>query len=95
MAVSKDDVLYVAALARLKFKDDECMAFEKDLNNILMHFEKLNELDTEGIPPTAHVIELKNRLRNDEVKPSIDRESALGNAPSVKDGCFKVPKIIE
>jgi len=95
MGVSKKDVLYTAALARLKFNEEECLSFEKDLNSILAYFEKLNELDTEGISPTAHVLELKNRLREDEIKPSMDRDRALGNAPFVKDGCFKVPKIIE
>lgn len=95
MAVDKKDVLYTASLSRLKFTDEECAAFERDLNNILSYFEKLNELDTEGIPPTAHVMELKNRFREDEIKPSLDRDLALKNAPSVRDGCFKVPKIIE
>lgn len=95
MSVNKNDVYYVAALARLKFSHEECIAFEKDLNEILMYFQKLNEIDTEGIPPTAHAIDLKNRFRDDEVKPSIDRKLALINASSVKDGCFKVPKIIE
>lgn len=95
MAICKKDVHYTASLARLKFADEECLSFEKDLNSILTYFEKLNELDTEGIPPTAHVVELKNRFRDDEIKPSIDRDLALKNAPSIKDGCFKVPKIIE
>lgn len=95
MAVSKDDVYYTASLARLKFSSEEFEAFLKDLNNILLYFEKLNELDTTGITPTANVIDLKNRFREDEVKPSIDRETALSNAASLKDGYFKVPRIIE
>lgn len=95
MAVSLDDVKYVADLARLKFNDEELAALQNDLNNILVYFEKLNELDTSGITPTAHVLEIKNRFREDEVEPSLDREEALSNAPSVKDNCFKVPKIID
>lgn len=95
MAVSKDDVYYTASLARLKFSSEEFEAFLKDLNNILLYFEKLNELDTTGITPTANVIDLKNRFREDEVKPSLDRKTALSNAASLKDGYFKVPRIIE
>lgn len=95
MGVSIEDVKYVAALARLKFSEGECKEFEEDLNNILLNFEKLNELDTTGVVPTAHVVHLKNRLREDVVKESIDRDAALENAPSVMDGFFKVPKIIE
>lgn len=95
MSVNKDDVLYAAALARLKLDDSECLIFQNDLNSILMYFEKLNELDTMGIPPTAHVLDIRNRFREDEIKPSLDNNTALKNAPYVKDGYFKVPKIIE
>lgn len=95
MGVTIEDVKYVAALARLKFNEDECRELEEDLNNILLNFEKLNELNTTGVAPTAHVVHLKNRFREDIVKKSIDRDTAIENAPSVMDGFFKVPKIIE
>lgn len=95
MGVTIEDVKYVASLARLKFSEDECKEFQGDLNNILLNFNELNELDTTGVAPTAHVVHLKNRLREDVVHDSIDRGAALKNAPSVKDGFFKVPKIIE
>jgi aspartyl-tRNA(Asn)/glutamyl-tRNA(Gln) amidotransferase subunit C len=95
MTIGKKDVDYVATLARLKFTDEELLSFEKDLNNILVHFQKLNELDTDSIPPIAHVMDLKNRFREDVVKPSLDRDKALINASSIQDEYFKVPKIIE
>lgn len=95
MRVTKSDVYYVAELARLKFSEEECADFEQDLNNIFIYFEKLNELDTEGVLPTAHVTEVSNRFREDIVKPSQSRELSLSNAKSVKNGYFKVPKIIE
>lgn len=95
MAISKDDVRYVAELARISFSDNELDAFQKDLDNILVYFEKLDELDTSGVEPTAHVMDIRNRFREDIIKPSIDRDKALSNASSVKDNCFMVPKIIE
>lgn len=95
MGVTIDDVKYTAALARLKFSEDELKEFEDDLNKILLSFEELDELDTAGVVPTSHVVRLKNRLREDVVCDSIGRDDALKNAASVKDGFFKVPKIIE
>lgn len=95
MAICKEDVLYVAELARIDFSDEELNAFQKDLDNILVYFKKLDELDTTDVEPAAHVTDIKNRFRDDEVKPSIDRDKALSNASSVKENCFMVPKIIE
>ena len=95
MSVKKEDVLYTAALARLKVNDDECLELQKDLNNILGYFEKLNELDTNGVIPTANVMDIKNRMREDVIKPSLENDTALKNAASTKEGYFKVPRIME
>jgi len=95
MNVSKDDVLYTAALARLEFTECESESLQRDLNSILKHFEKLSELDTSNILPTAYIFNVKRELREDEVLPSLRREEALSNAKFIMDGCFKVPKIIE
>jgi aspartyl/glutamyl-tRNA(Asn/Gln) amidotransferase, C subunit len=95
MKVSKDDVYYVAALSRLKLDEEDCSSLQDDLNSILIHFEMLSEIDTEGVIPTANIMQFKNRFREDVVKPSLSRDKALENASSVMDGCFKVPKIIE
>jgi aspartyl-tRNA(Asn)/glutamyl-tRNA(Gln) amidotransferase subunit C len=94
MAVTIRDVEYVASLARLEFSDREKEKLTHELNEILKYVEKLNELDTEKVEPLAHVIELGNVFREDEVQPSIAQEEALKNAPSKNDKFFKVPKVI-
>lgn len=95
MKLTREDVVYVADLARLEFNDDQLKTYGEQLTNILDYAEKLNELDTSNIVPTAHVLPINNVLRADVVMPSLDREQALQNAPSQEDGCFKVPKVIE
>lgn len=95
MKLTKDDVVYVAELARLEFNDDELKVFSDQLTSILDYAEKLNELDTSNIMPTAHVLPVNNVLREDVVIPSLDREKVLQNAPDQQNGCFKVPKVIE
>lgn len=95
MNISKEEVLHVAKLARLKFTDDEAEALAKDMENIIGFANKLNELDTEGVVPTAHAIPMSNAFREDVVKPSFDRETMLANAPSQEDGGYTVPKVVE
>jgi aspartyl-tRNA(Asn)/glutamyl-tRNA(Gln) amidotransferase subunit C len=94
MAVTRKDVEHIAELARLKFKDEELENFTTQLNEILAYMEQLNELDTENIEPLSHPIEGANVFREDIVKPSLDREHALMNAPDHDDQFFKVPKVI-
>lgn len=94
MSVTKKDVEYIANLARLKFDETELENFTHQLNNILSYMEKLNELDTENIEPLSHTVENTNVFREDIVKPSIDRELALKNAPDKTDEFFVVPKVI-
>jgi len=95
MAVTREDVLHVAALARLEVSPDQVEAFQRELDAILGHFEKLNELDTSGVAPTSHVLSLVNVFRNDTVRPSLSQEHALANAPQQAFGHFRVPKVIE
>lgn len=94
MAVNKKDVEYIANLARLSFNDEELENFTHELNEILSYVDKLNELDTGNVEPLSHPVENKNVFRTDEVKPSIDREEALKNAPDRTDEFFVVPKVI-
>jgi len=94
MSVTKEDVEYIAALARLKFREEELENFTHQLNQILSYVEKLNELDTENVQPLTHPIENINVFRNDELKPSISTEEALKNAPDRTEEFFKVPKVI-
>ncbi|SFI59458.1 Asp-tRNA(Asn)/Glu-tRNA(Gln) amidotransferase subunit GatC [Thermoflavimicrobium dichotomicum] len=95
MAISKEQVYHVAALSRLKLTETEAEQFTQQLNDILQFAEKLNELDTEQIEPTSHVLPIANVLRDDEARPSIPREKALLNAPDQKDGMFRVPAVFE
>lgn len=94
MAISKDDVLHVAKLARLTLSDDEVDLFTDQLDQILGHAGKIRELDTSGIEPTSHALPVKNVFREDEIKPSLSKDDVLANAPEKESGYFKVPKIV-
>jgi len=93
--ISKEQVKRVADLARLALTDEEVELFAKQLGDIIDYAELLNELDTEGVEPTTHVLDLKNVMRKDEPKKWITQEEALKNAPDVQDGQFRVPAILE
>lgn len=95
MSVTLKDVEHIAELARLKFSDEELESFTHQLNQILEYVEKLNELDTENVEPLSHPVEGNNAFREDELKPSINREEALKNAHDSDDEFFKVPKVID
>jgi len=94
MAITREDVLKVAALSRLALTEEEEKLYTKQLTRILAYVEKLSEVDTEGVEPTKYVVQIDKRLREDEVRASLPQEEALKNAPNVDKGCFKVPKII-
>ncbi|GAV26260.1 asparaginyl/glutamyl-tRNA amidotransferase subunit C [Carboxydothermus islandicus] len=94
MTISLKDVEHVAMLARLKLSDEEKEMYTKQLNDILKYAEQLQELDTEKVKPTAHVLPLKNVFREDKVHQHLDTEKALANAPEREENFFKVPKII-
>jgi len=93
--INKDEVKYIADLASLKLSDDEVDKFSKQLSDILDYVEKLDELDTEEIVPTAYTIPVKNVLREDKVEESLDLEKVLQNAPEKIDNQFRVPKIMD
>lgn len=95
MKITRKEVEYVAHLARLRLSPEEAEKFTSQLDQILVYFEKLNQLDTSNIEPTSHPIPMVNAFREDVVKPSIDVEEALVNAPDKEGNFFKVPKIIE
>ena len=96
MKIDKDTVKRVAALSRLSLADDELLKYSSQLETIIAYISKLNEIDTEDVPPTSHPLStLKNVYRKDLLKPSLKTEEALANAP-LKDGdFFKVPQVIE
>ena len=94
MRITKQDVEHVAKLARLEITETEKEAFSQQLSGILTYVEKLNTLKTEGVEPTATVLEQTNVFREDKSRPSLPVEKALANAPERTDGFFVVPKII-
>lgn len=95
MKISPEDVRHVALLARLELSPEEERQFVGQLDAILGYVAKLTELDTEGVPPTAHVLDLGEVFREDAVRNPPDVESLLQNAPDRSANFFKVPKIIE
>lgn len=94
MALTKEEVLKVAKLARLEFNNDEIEKYQTELNEILNYIDMLNELDTENIKPLSQVNNDTNNLREDEVKPSLSVKEALKNAPEKIDGTVVVPKVV-
>ncbi|WP_068676878.1 Asp-tRNA(Asn)/Glu-tRNA(Gln) amidotransferase subunit GatC [Oceanobacillus sp. Castelsardo] len=92
--ISKEQVKHVAHLARLAVTEEEVEQLTKDLGAIIEYAEQLNELDTENVEPTTHVLEMKNVMRKDEARQWITQEDALKNAPDKKDGQFRVPSIL-
>ena len=91
MAISRDEVLRVARLARLELTEDEVERFTEQLSAILEAVAKVSELDLSEVEPTAHPLELVNAWADDEPRPSISVEDALANAPDREAGFFKVP----
>jgi aspartyl-tRNA(Asn)/glutamyl-tRNA(Gln) amidotransferase subunit C len=95
MNITKETIQYVAKLARLNMSDEESIKMMHDMEGILEHVEKLNELDTSEVEPISHVMPVYNVYREDVVMPSLDRDKILANAPTTESGCFKVPKVVE
>jgi aspartyl-tRNA(Asn)/glutamyl-tRNA(Gln) amidotransferase subunit C len=95
MKVTAKDVESVAILSRLELKETDMEKYTKHLNAFLEYADVMTSLNTDGVKPTDHVLPLQNVFREDVVKPSLDRELALSNAPQREDGYFKVPKILE
>jgi aspartyl-tRNA(Asn)/glutamyl-tRNA(Gln) amidotransferase subunit C len=96
MKVTEKDVQYVAELANLELTPEESERMLRDMNAILDHVDKLNELDTTGVEPMAQVFADKHEaLRDDVVRPSLDRAAVMKGAPKTDGAFFKVPKVIE
>lgn len=95
MAISKDEVLYVAHLSRLEIQPEEMDKLSSQIDDILNYVNKLKEADTDNVDPTAQILSLVNRLREDEVKESLGSETAVENSPDSYDGMFVVPKVVK
>lgn len=94
-AITRDDVLHVANLARLHLTDEEVDRMQAQLSNILDAIETLRDVDTSHVGPTATVIQLENVMRDDEVRPGLSRDAALANAPLRDDPFLRVPTVLE
>ena len=98
MKITEKEVRYVADLGNLKLTEEEVAKFTRDLDEILVHMDKLAEIDTGDIAPMSQVLydaEETATLRADEERPPLGTETALANAPQAGGGYFKVPRVIE
>ena len=94
--ITEGVVRHAARLSRLELAADEVARFQKQLERILDYVAQLNEVDTDGVQPTTHVLSsMKNVFRDDEVRPSLSTDEALSNAPARHQDFFKVPKVIK
>jgi aspartyl-tRNA(Asn)/glutamyl-tRNA(Gln) amidotransferase subunit C len=91
VAITRDEVLHVARLARLELTDEEVERFTEQLSAILEAVAKVSELDLSDVEPTAHPLDLVNIWADDEPRPSLSHEEALANAPDREGGFFKAP----
>ncbi|HSV92839.1 MAG TPA: Asp-tRNA(Asn)/Glu-tRNA(Gln) amidotransferase subunit GatC [Desulfobacterales bacterium] len=94
MKITRDEVLYVARLARLEVEEAATDKLAAQIGSILDYVDQLNQVDTAGVPPTSHALALTNAFREDTVRQHIGRDAALANAPAQEEGCFLVPKIV-
>ena len=94
LKITKEDIIYVANLARLEIDERSIDTFADQIGKILDYVDTLNRVNTEGVPPTSHAIFLTNAFREDIETGHLNRESALRNAPAKEDGSFLVPKVV-
>ncbi|MCX7911458.1 MAG: Asp-tRNA(Asn)/Glu-tRNA(Gln) amidotransferase subunit GatC [Dehalococcoidales bacterium] len=95
MKLSREEVLHIARLCRVALTDEEIDRYAGQLSKLLEHFQVLQQVDTEGVPPTAQSVSLLNVMRDDVVMPSLPREDVLANAPRREDDYFRVRAVLE
>ncbi len=93
--ITREDVKYVANLSRIHIPEDQLDGFAKDLAGIVSYVDELQKLDVSQVKPTSHAVPLSDALRDDVPHVSFDNAKALSTAIESKDGCFKVPLVIE
>jgi aspartyl-tRNA(Asn)/glutamyl-tRNA(Gln) amidotransferase subunit C len=94
MSLTRKDVEKVSLLARLRLSEAELETMTPQLDKIVHFVEQLNELNTADVQPMAHALDLHNVFAADEVRPSLDRQAALSNAPKHDDECYRVPAVL-
>ena len=92
--LTKKDVEHIAWLAHIELSEEEKALFTEQFNDILDYFKKIDEVDTEGVEPTYHVLDLENVSRRDKTEPSLPVEEALRNAPKKEKKFIKAPRIV-
>ncbi len=95
MALTAEEVRHIATLARVALSPEEVERLRVQLSGILEHFQVLNDIDTEDVPPTAQALDLPSVQRADEVQPSLPRVEALRNAPRTEDGYIRVRAVLD
>ncbi len=95
MSLTPEEVTHIARLARVGLSQDEMSRFQDQLSQILDYFQRLQEADTENVPPTAHTLAMHNNMRDDEPRPSFDKEDILANAPQREGDLFRVRAVLE
>lgn len=94
MKVTKQDLENVAVLSRLSVPEGKSETYIRQMDDILTYMDNLSALDTEHVRPTTYALPMQNVFRENVVRPSLDREAALSNAPLKEDGYFKVPRVL-
>jgi aspartyl-tRNA(Asn)/glutamyl-tRNA(Gln) amidotransferase subunit C len=94
MSISRQEVEKVSLLGRLLLSDEELDTMTHQLGDILGYVELLSEVDTDNVEPMAHALDVANAFREDKVRPSLDREDALANAPNRDEECYLVPAVL-
>ena len=95
MPLTPEEVRHIARLARVGLSEDDLALFQDQLSQILDYFQRLQEVDTENVPPTAHTLAMHNVMRDDEPRPSFDKEEVLANAPQREEDLFRVRAVLE
>ena len=95
MSLTREEVEHIGQLARLGLTEDEVAKFQGQLSEILTHFDALQELDTEDVPPTPYPLPLDNVMRADVAKDSLSQDDVLANAPHAEDGAFRVRVVLD
>ena len=95
MPLTPKEVRHIARLARVGLSEDDVTRFQDQLSQILDYFERLQEVDTENVPPTAHTLAMHNVMRDDEARPSFDKADILANAPRCEQDHFRVNAVLE
>ena len=95
MKLSREEVLHIARLARIALSEEEIDRFSEQLSNLLEHFQVLQEVNTDNVPPTAQSIDLRSVMREDIIQPSMPVEDLLSNAPRREDYYFKLKPVLE